>query len=62
LGDIIDICRSITGHDLEVVVNPAFVRADEIKTLHGDPSRVETLLGGLDRHRFEDTLRWMLEE
>jgi GDP-6-deoxy-D-talose 4-dehydrogenase len=61
LGDIIDMCSAITGHDLEVSVNPAFVRADEIKTLNGDPSRVETLLGGLDRHRFEDTLRWMLE-
>ena len=61
LGDIIDMCRSITGHNLDVVVNPAFVRADEIKTLNGDPSRVEKLLGGLDRHRFEDTLRWMLE-
>ena len=60
LGDIIDMCRAITGHNLDVVVNPAFVRADEIKTLHGDPSMVETLIGGLDRHRFEDTLRWML--
>lgn len=61
LGEIIDMCRAITGHNLDVVVNPAFVRTDEIKTLNGDPSRVETLLGGLDRHRFEDTLRWMLE-
>jgi nucleoside-diphosphate-sugar epimerase len=61
LGDIIDMCRSITGHNLDVVVNPAFVRADEVKTLKGDPSRLENLLGGLDRHRFEDTLRWMLE-
>jgi GDP-6-deoxy-D-talose 4-dehydrogenase len=61
LGDIIDMCRAITAHKIDVVVNPAFVRADEIKTLNGDPSRVETLLGGLDRHRFEDTLRWMLE-
>lgn len=61
LGDIIDMCRSITGHNLEVSVNPAFVRADEIKTLNGDPALVEGLLGGLDRHRFESTLRWMLE-
>ena len=61
LGGIVDMCRAITGHNLDIVVNPAFVRADEIKTLNCDPSRVETLLGGLDRHRFEDTLRWMLE-
>lgn len=62
LGDIIKMCSSITGHKLEVVVNPAFVRADEIKTLNGDPTLAKSLLGGLDRHRFEDTLRWMLEE
>jgi nucleoside-diphosphate-sugar epimerase len=62
LGEIIDICRSITGHAIEVVVNPAFVRSDEIKTLHGDPARARMLLGGLRRHRFEDTLRWMLDE
>lgn len=61
LGDIIDMCSSITGHNLDVVVNAAFVRADEIKTLHGDPSRVQKLLGGVNRHWFEDTLRWMLE-
>ena len=60
LGDIIDMCRSITGHEIEVAVNPAFVRADEIKTLNGDPSRVEKLLGGVHRHQFEATLRWML--
>lgn len=61
LGDIIDMCKSITGHNIEVAVKPAFVRADEIKTLHGDPSRIEKLLDGAGRHRFEDTLGWMLE-
>jgi GDP-6-deoxy-D-talose 4-dehydrogenase len=61
LGEIIDMCRSITGHYIEVAVNPEFVRADEIKALHGDPSRVEKMLGGLHRHQLEDTLRWMLE-
>jgi GDP-6-deoxy-D-talose 4-dehydrogenase len=61
LGSIIDMCRSFTGHDLEVNVNPAFVRSDEIKTLNGDPSHLEMLVGRLMHHRFEDTLHWMLE-
>lgn len=60
LGEIISMCRAITGHDIEVAVNPAFVRADEIKTLRGEPTRVEQLLGGVDRHQFEATLAWML--
>lgn len=61
LGTIVDMCRAITGQDIEVTVNPAFVRADEIKTLNGDPSRAQSLLGGLSRHKFEDTLQWMIE-
>lgn len=60
LGEIIDMCRAITSHAIEVTVNPAFVRADEIKTLHGDPSRVAATLGGVKLHRFEETLEWML--
>ena len=60
LGEIVDMCRSITGHAIEIAVNPAFVRADEIKTLNGDPSHLEKLVGELTRHRFEDTLKWML--
>lgn len=60
LGDIIDMCRSITGHGIEVTVKPTLVRADEIKSLHGDPCRVAALLEGVKRHRFEETLEWML--
>lgn len=60
LGEIIRMCCAMTGHNIEIAVNPAFVRADEIKTLQGDPSHVEKLLGGVDRHQFEATLAWML--
>lgn len=60
LKDIINICRTITGHPIEVTVNPAFVRADDIKTLYGDPARVAEILGGAELHRFEETLEWML--
>lgn len=60
LRDIINTCRTITGHPIEVTVNPAFVRADDIKTLHGDPARVAEILGEVRRYRFEETLEWML--
>lgn len=61
LGNIIEMCRRFTGHAMEAAVNPAFVRHNEIKDLRADPARLETLLGKLDRHSFEDTLRWMLD-
>jgi nucleoside-diphosphate-sugar epimerase len=60
LGDIVEMCRAITGHDIEVAVNPTHVRIDEIKIFNGDPSRIEKLLGSQHRYQFEDTLRWML--
>jgi nucleoside-diphosphate-sugar epimerase len=60
LGQIIDMCKAITGHDLEVAVNPNFVRSDEIKTLNGDRSHLDALIGSSERHSLEDTLRWML--
>jgi nucleoside-diphosphate-sugar epimerase len=61
LGDIIEMCRRFTGHDIDAAVNPAFVRQNEIKILRADPARLEYLLGKLDRYPFEDTLRWMLD-
>ncbi|MCV6584947.1 MAG: GDP-mannose 4,6-dehydratase [Marinibacterium sp.] len=61
LQDVIAMCRTATGHDIEVAVNPAFVRSGEIKTLNGDSSRLEKLVGRFERHELIDTLRWMLD-
>ncbi|MGR3762476.1 NAD-dependent epimerase/dehydratase family protein (plasmid) [Roseobacteraceae bacterium NS-SX3] len=61
LAAVVEMCRKITGHDLEVAVNPAFVRAQEVKTLMGDRSRLGRLTGMAPRHGLEDTLGWMLE-
>ncbi|MFA2151318.1 GDP-mannose 4,6-dehydratase, partial [Escherichia coli] len=36
LRKIIELCEKITGHHLEIQVNQAFVRANEVKTLSGD--------------------------
>lgn len=62
LLEVLDMARSITGHDLEVQVNPAFVRASEVKTLYGDTDLLAQLLGGWSPRAFPDTLRWMLQD
>lgn len=59
LLEVVDMARSITGHDLEVRVNPAFVRANEVKTLYGDATRLRQLLGDWSPRALADTLRWM---
>lgn len=61
LGQIIAACETITGHRIEVTVNPDFVRANEVKTLSGDPTRLRQLLPDWQPLPFEDTLRWMLQ-
>jgi nucleoside-diphosphate-sugar epimerase len=44
LKDIISNFESKSGHKIEVIVNPNFVRKDEIKTLKGDVSRLKNII------------------
>lgn len=41
LNDVISRLQNLTGHSVEVCVNPAFVRANEIARLCGDPARLQ---------------------
>ncbi|WP_298934706.1 GDP-mannose 4,6-dehydratase [uncultured Ruegeria sp.] len=61
LQDIVTMCREITGHDLSIEVNPAFVRAQEIKELSGDSTRLERFLPSQARIPLRETLTWMLD-
>lgn len=60
LLEVVDMARTITGHELDVRVNPAFVRANEVETLYGDATRLAQLLGDWSPRPFADTLGWML--
>lgn len=60
LGDIIRLCADITGHHLRVRVNPAFVRQNEVKTLHGSNAKLKGLIGTWSCPPLKETLRWML--
>jgi nucleoside-diphosphate-sugar epimerase len=62
LGDIIAMMNQIAGYDIEVVVNPDFVRSNEIKVLGGDNSKFSTLVGVPPRYAFTDTLQSMYYE
>lgn len=61
IRQIIDLMTEISGRSIEVRVNPAFVRANEIRHLHGDRSRLDALLGTHPRYDVGTTLRWMYE-
>lgn len=61
LRDVLSMAEEISGHPLQVQVNPAFVRANEVKTLSGDVSRLRNLIGEWHTPPLQETLRWMLE-
>lgn len=45
LADVIATMESIAGYAIEVRVNPAFVRVNEIRTLTGDPGALAAAIG-----------------
>lgn len=61
LQDVIDCLQRLTGHHLQVQVNPAFVRANEIDALYGSASRLVSAIGPLPSFKLSDTLQWMLD-
>lgn len=61
LREIIERVEMISGHRFEIAVNPAFVRANEVRSLCGSAGRVESVIGALKRIGLKDTLRWMLD-
>jgi GDP-6-deoxy-D-talose 4-dehydrogenase len=61
LRDILSMAQSISGHTPQVQVNPAFVRADDVKRLRGDAAHLRATLQGWQPKGLSDTLRWMLE-
>lgn len=61
LTHVVETLEQITGHRMTVDVNPAFVRANEVHRLCGNPAKLKATLGSFDDWQLEETLRWMLE-
>jgi len=62
LREVLSMAEAITGHSMRVEVNPAFMRANEVRTLSGDPTKLRNLIGPWDTPSLDETLRWMLSE
>ncbi|WP_028602232.1 NAD-dependent epimerase/dehydratase family protein [Ottowia thiooxydans] len=62
LRAVVEMVEQLTGHHLEVRVNPAFVRANEVRTLCADTSRLRAAIGDWNQVPLKETLRWMLDE
>lgn len=60
LDDILVMSRGIAGYNLEVKVNHAFVRSNEVKKLMGSRAKLETVIGPVGDIELFDTLSWMI--
>jgi GDP-6-deoxy-D-talose 4-dehydrogenase len=61
LLEVIAALEALTGHQIQVKVNPAFVRASEVRRLCGDPGKLIACIGSLQSYTLTDTLSTMLE-
>lgn len=60
LREVIDLLAELGGHRPEVRVNPALVRASEVRRLVGSPAALEGVIGTLLRMPLRETLAWIL--
>lgn len=75
VGQTINVCSSnlvslrgalalaseLTGHSLNIRINPAFVRANEVLKLGGDTSLLKTFVSDWQPHPLRETLAWMID-
>ena len=61
LREVLAMMEQVAGYAIEVRVNPAFVRANEVVRLEGDPRRLHARVGKPPAHELRQTLRWMYE-
>jgi nucleoside-diphosphate-sugar epimerase len=59
LKEVLAMMAEIAGYEIEVRVNPAFVRANEVKRLQGDAGKLRRVIGDAETILLRDTLRWM---
>lgn len=60
LQQVIATLEQITGHRINVQVNPAFVRANEVHRLCGSADKLHAAVGPLPTCSLTQTLQWML--
>lgn len=60
LTEVIKTLTSITGHQIDININPNFVRKNEVFKLVGSPEKLKKQIGLLEMPKLSDTLYWML--
>ncbi|MDE2421511.1 MAG: GDP-mannose 4,6-dehydratase [Gammaproteobacteria bacterium] len=59
LLDVLQIMQEVSGHNPEIKVNPAFVRANEVHRLVGSSAKLDAVIGKVPAIPLQNTLQWM---
>jgi GDP-6-deoxy-D-talose 4-dehydrogenase len=59
LKEVIAQCQKLAHHEIDVKINPAFVRQNEVTLLKGDPALLHQYISEKNDYPLEQTLRWM---
>lgn len=60
LREILAITSSLSGHALDITINPQFVRSNEVRVLRGSAARLRNLMPEWRPRSLRETLAWML--
>ena len=61
IADITGMLTTITGHEIAIEINPAFIRTNEVEILGCNVEKLQATLPDRRYPAFMDTLRWMLD-
>lgn len=61
LSDVLNMMAEIAGYRIDVQVNPALVRSNEVKRLVGSNARLRRTVVEIDAAPLVETLRWMYQ-
>lgn len=59
LKEVIKLMNQIAGYEIEVKINPAFIRKNEIVRLSGSTTKLFSLIGNISQKEFIETLKDM---
>ena len=62
LREVLALATAITHHKINIRINPAFVRPNEVISLGGDPSLLKSHIPDWQPRSLRETLQWMLTE
>jgi hypothetical protein len=59
LQEVLAMMNHMAGYEIQVSVNPAFARANEVKRLVGSNLQLQKVIGEVSPIPLLETLRWM---